>query len=69
MADGTAQQCGRVGSCHILLKRLSDLRRKGVFVFCLNRGLRGLHGFHGFVLNICPVRETSLGLSEGDEAE
>ena len=21
MADGTAQQCGRVGSCHILLKK------------------------------------------------
>ena len=23
MADGTAQQCGRVGSCHILLKVLN----------------------------------------------
>jgi len=23
MADGTAQQCGRVGSCHIYLKSLS----------------------------------------------
>jgi hypothetical protein len=23
MADGTAPQCGRVGSCHILLKALS----------------------------------------------
>jgi hypothetical protein len=31
MADGTAQQCGRVGSCHILLKRPFESR--GVFVF------------------------------------
>jgi hypothetical protein len=26
MADGTAQQCGRVGSCHIYLKSLSGNR-------------------------------------------
>jgi K319L-like, PKD domain len=26
MADGTAPQCGRVGSCHILLKSLSEMR-------------------------------------------
>ena len=30
MADGTAQQCGRVGSCHILLKVLTS--RLGLFL-------------------------------------
>jgi hypothetical protein len=32
MADGTAQKCGRVGSCHIYLKSLSSLFLKGFFV-------------------------------------
>ncbi|MDB5202647.1 MAG: hypothetical protein JWQ27_2056 [Ferruginibacter sp.] len=27
MADGTAQQCGRVGSCHILLKAFQETER------------------------------------------
>ena len=27
MADGTAPQCGRVGSCHILLKSLNNQLR------------------------------------------
>jgi hypothetical protein len=30
MADGATQQCGRVGSCHILLKPFSFL--KGFFI-------------------------------------
>jgi hypothetical protein len=30
MADGTAPQCGRVGSCHIYLKSLSEMR--GFFI-------------------------------------
>ena len=32
MADGTAQQCGRVGSCHILLKTLSIKLEQGFFM-------------------------------------
>jgi hypothetical protein len=31
MADGTAPQCGRVGSCHILLKALTNV---GAFFIC-----------------------------------
>jgi hypothetical protein len=31
MADGTAPQCGRVGSCHIHLKCLDENR--GIFAF------------------------------------
>jgi hypothetical protein len=31
MADGTAPQCGRVGSCHILLKALTIV---GAFFIC-----------------------------------
>jgi hypothetical protein len=31
MADGTAQQCGRVGSCHIYLKSLSGNREAFLF--------------------------------------
>jgi hypothetical protein len=34
MADGTAPQCGRVGSCHIYLKSLSAM--KGFFVYNLS---------------------------------
>jgi hypothetical protein len=30
MADGTAQKCGRVGSCHIYLKSLS-VKIEGLF--------------------------------------
>ena len=32
MADGTAQQCGRVGSCHIYFKKPSDLCQEA---FCI----------------------------------
>jgi hypothetical protein len=32
MADGTAPQCGRVGSCHILLKALTKV---GAFFICI----------------------------------
>src|SRR5215467_10215986 len=35
MADGTAQQCGRVGSCHIYLKRRS-INQNGVFRFVVS---------------------------------
>jgi hypothetical protein len=31
MAHGTAPQCGRVGSCHIYLKSLSDFFQRGFF--------------------------------------
>ena len=31
MADGTAQQCGRVGSCHIYLQRASQYLLIGSF--------------------------------------
>ena len=34
MADGTAQQCGRVGSCHIYLKKPFSLFWKA-FLFCM----------------------------------
>jgi hypothetical protein len=34
MADGTAQQCGRVGSCHIYLK-MPHICLWGIFILCL----------------------------------
>jgi hypothetical protein len=44
MADGTAQQCGRVGSCHIYLKK--PFRNERLFYwgegrFEVREGLRG----------------------------
>ncbi|HEX6429562.1 MAG TPA: hypothetical protein VF008_17840, partial [Niastella sp.] len=33
MADGTAPQCGRVGSCHIYLKKPFELVFKRLFCF------------------------------------
>jgi hypothetical protein len=31
MADGTTQQCGRVGSCHIYFKEAVSLLNEAVF--------------------------------------
>jgi hypothetical protein len=33
MADGTTQQCGRVGSCHIYYKKPLDLCHRGFLLF------------------------------------
>src|SRR5882757_2559981 len=45
MADGTAQQCGRVGSCHIHFKS-PDLNRSGLFAFIQYRRIAA------FILNL-----------------
>ncbi len=37
MADGTAQQCGRVGSCHILLKKPSSLFWRAFLFYLIAR--------------------------------
>jgi hypothetical protein len=34
MADGTAQQCGRVGSCHIYFKSLS-VKWEAFFIYAI----------------------------------
>jgi MFS transporter, DHA1 family, inner membrane transport protein len=44
MADGTAPQCGRVGSCHILLKAFQFI-------------LRGFFVFVAITLNLCQYRK------------
>jgi hypothetical protein len=49
MADGTAQQCGRVGSCHILLKS-PDLNGRDFFLLI-------------FSCDICPLLSDSSALT------
>jgi hypothetical protein len=58
MADGTAQQCGRVGSCHIYLKKPFELVFKRLFYFIAmpQTCLLAPTSRDGFLLYLLPIK-------------